>query len=151
MFKRDADDSTDVLVEPFHDSLGKLLLRLTVAGLMLFHGVSKILGGAEALGKIEGLLTASGLPEAMAYGVYVGEVVAPVLLILGLFTRLSALVLAFNMVVAIGLAHAGDLFKLNDHGAWAIESAMFYLLTALVIAVLGPGRFSLHRKSGVLA
>src|SRR6056297_2831692 len=115
-------DTTDR--ERFCEDTGKLLLRLTLGGLMLFHGIAK-LGGD--LSFIEGLLTDRGLPAWLAYGVYVGEVVTPLLMILGLFTRLSAIVFAFNMLMAIGLAHGGEIFSLGEYGEWAIEVPMLYL------------------------
>jgi len=80
---------------------GKLVLRIAVGGLMLFHGVSKLIHGIDG---IKTMITDRGLPEAMAYGVYVGEVVAPILIIIGLLTRPAAVILAFNMIVAIALA-----------------------------------------------
>ena len=122
------------------EDLGKLLLRLTIGGLMLFHGVAKVQSG---VGGIAGMLQAKGLPTAMAYGVYVGEVLAPLLLVVGLFTRLSAGVIAFNMVVATLLVHAADVVKLSEHGGWAVELQALYLLPAIAIALLGPGRLSL--------
>ncbi|WP_146446030.1 DoxX family protein [Botrimarina colliarenosi] len=133
---------------PYGDDLAKLLLRLMAGGLMLFHGVSKLTGGIDG---IAGMLTAKGLPEAMAYGVYVGEVLAPLLLVVGLFTRLSAAVFAFNMVVAVGLAHAGELLSVGEHGGWAVELQAFYLFTALAIVLAGPGAFSIdgqRRRAG---
>ncbi|MGE4517838.1 MAG: DoxX family protein, partial [Arcobacteraceae bacterium] len=53
---------------------GKLLLRLMVGGLMLFHGIAKINGGIDF---IITKVTQEGFPEFLAYGVYIGEVVAP--------------------------------------------------------------------------
>jgi putative oxidoreductase len=53
---------------------GKLLLRLAVGGLMLFHGLHKLFGG---VGFISGMLVEKGLPGFIAYGVLIGEVVAP--------------------------------------------------------------------------
>jgi len=125
--------------------IGKLVLRGTVGGLMLFHGVSKI---SHGIGGIEGLLAAKGLPQFLAYGVYVGEVVAPVLLILGLWTKPAAWVFAFNMVVATGLAHSGDVFAMTPHGGWAIELQAFYILAAVAIALLGPGGISVSGGRG---
>ena len=55
------------------DDLGKLLLRLAVGGLMLFHGLHKLFGG---VGFISGMLVEKGLPGFIAYGVFVGEGVA---------------------------------------------------------------------------
>lgn len=127
------------------EDLGKLILRLTLGGLMLFHGVGKITGGIDG---ISGMLAAKGLPAAMAYGVYVGEVLAPLLIVVGLFTRLSAAVFAFNMVVAVALAHAGDLLKIGEHGGWAVELQALYLFPAIALALLGPGHFSIDAQRG---
>ncbi|TWT54372.1 putative oxidoreductase CatD [Rubripirellula amarantea] len=129
------------------DDLGKLVLRVTIGGLMLLHGLAKLKSG---VGGIEGMLEGKGLPTFIAYGVYVGEIVVPILMALGVFTRISALIFAFNMVVAIYLAHAGDLFSLGDHGGWAVELAGLYLFGAVAIALLGPGRFALKRGHGLL-
>lgn len=126
-----------------YDDLGKLILRVTVGGLMLFHGVAKLQSG---IGGISGMLAAKGLPTFLAYGVYVGEIVAPLLLIVGLFTRPAAAVFVFNMIVAVALAHPGDLFKVGEHGGWALELQGFYILTALVVALIGPGAWSIDAK-----
>ena len=83
--------------------IAKLILRLTVGGLMVFHGVAKLFGGIDG---IKQALAAHKLPGVLAYGVYVGEVIAPILLIAGLWTRAAALVIAINMVVAETLALA---------------------------------------------
>ncbi len=127
------------------DDAGKLLLRVTVAGLMLFHGVDKAVNGIEG---ISGMLAGKGLPAFLAYGVYVGELIVPVLMILGLFTRISSLIFAFNMLVAIGLAHSADIFSVGSHGQWAIELPAFYLFGALVIVLLGPGRYAIPPRTG---
>ena len=123
------------------DAVGKLIVRLTVGILMLFHGVSKLVsdGSLEFIG---GRLTSAGLPEIIAYGVFVGEVVAPLLLIAGVFSRLSGLVVVINMLFAIGLAHTGDLFSLTDHGGYRLELQAFYLFGGLAILFLGSGRFA---------
>jgi uncharacterized membrane protein YphA (DoxX/SURF4 family) len=127
--------------------LGKLLLRLTLGGLMLFHGVAKLTTGAAA---ILGLMTQAGLPPALGYLVYVGEVVAPVLLIAGLWTRPAALVVAINMVVAVLLVHTGQLGAVTKTGGWALELQGFYLFTAVAVALLGAGRFSVGGANGKL-
>lgn len=124
------------------DDLARLLLRIAVGGLMLFHGVAKVRGG---IGGIEQLLQAHKLPAMFAYGVYVGEVLAPLLILLGFYTRPAALIVAFNMLVAVGLAHRGDLFKLDSHGAWALELHAFYLLGSLALFFTGSGKFGLAR------
>ena len=121
------------------DDLGKLLLRLAVGGLMLFHGLHKLFGG---VGFISGLLVEKGLPGFIAYGVLVGEVLCPVLIILGMFTRPAALVLAFTMVVAWLMVGIGETGSLEVTGAWAIESIVYFFLGALAVAFMGAGRYS---------
>src|SRR2546426_9931423 len=80
------------------EDAGKLLLRFTVAVLLLFHGISKVQHG---IGWMAGMLQSNHLPAFIGYGVYVGEVVAPILLIVGILTRPAALIVAFDMVMAI--------------------------------------------------
>ena len=124
------------------DDTGKLLLRLAVGGLMLFHGLHKAIDGA---GGIAGMLVAKGLPGFIAYGVLVGEVIAPILIILGILTRPAALVLAFTMVVAWLMVGTGKTFALDAVGAWAIESLVYFFVGALAVAFLGAGRYAVVR------
>ena len=124
------------------EHIGKLVLRFMVGGLMLFHGINKVIHG---VGFIKGLVVAQGLPEVLAYGVYVGEILAPLLLIFGWKSRLWAGIIAFNMAVAIYLTHMSAFFKLGGHGAWALELPMFYMLSALAIVFLGSGKYAIVR------
>jgi putative oxidoreductase len=125
--------------------LGKLVLRVVLGALILFHGVSKLIHGP---GYIIGVVTGAGLPSFLAYGVYVGEVVAPILLLLGYWTRVGALIIVANMAVAIVLVHMGQLATLNDTGGWALELQGMFFGTALAIMLLGAGRFSLGGSNG---
>ncbi|HEX4501212.1 MAG TPA: DoxX family protein [Scandinavium sp.] len=129
-----------------YDDLGRLLLRLAVGGLMLFHGLHKLFHGVDG---ISAMLVAKGLPGFIAYGVLVGEVVAPCLIILGIFTRPSALVLAFTMVVAWLMVGTGKTFALDAVGAWAIESLVYYFVAALAIVCLGAGRYAFGSQSSL--
>jgi putative oxidoreductase len=121
---------------------GKLILRVTVAVLMLMHGIAKMQNG---IGWMAGMLQSHHLPAFVGYGVYVGEVIAPILLLLGLFTRLAALVVAFDMVMAIGLAESDKIFTRSQSGGWAIELEMFYLLASVAIFFLGSGRYAVRK------
>lgn len=123
------------------DDLGKLLLRVTVGGLMLLHGIAKLRHGiAPLIARVEG----HHLPGFVGYGVFIGEIIAPIAIIIGLYTRPAGLILAFNMVVAIWLAHSGDLGKLNKGGGWQLELQWFYLAGGLIVAALGSGRYALR-------
>jgi putative oxidoreductase len=123
------------------DDLGKLVLRLTVGVLMLFHGVHKVLDGIP---DIKQMLAAHGLPDVLANGVYLGEVVGPILVILGLFSRIGGLLIAVNMIVAVLLAGMGSLLAIDPHfGGYALELEAFYLFGGLAVALLGAGRFGI--------
>ena len=125
------------------DSTGKLILRLTLGVLILLHGIAKISGGVAG---IEKMLAGNGLPGFLAYGVYVGEILAPILVILGLYARIGAAIIVVNMLFAILLVHRADLFVLTKTGGWGIELQAFFLFTALALAFTGPGRFSVNQR-----
>jgi putative oxidoreductase len=127
------------------DDTGKLVLRLALGILILLHGVAKISSGVSGVG---GMLASHGLPSALAYLVYVGEVVAPILVIVGLYTRPAAWIIAINMVVALWLVHMKDLFTIGKSGGWALELQGMFLFGAIAVALLGAGRFSVGGSSG---
>jgi len=126
-----------------NDAVGKLIVRLTVGILMLFHGVAKVLHPGT-LDFIGGALAGAGLPAALAYGVYVGEIIAPLMIILGIQARLGGLIVVLNMVFAILLVHSGDLFSLTEHGGWRLELQGCYLFGGLAIMFLGSGRLAVR-------
>ena len=121
--------------------VGKLILRLALGLLILLHGIAKIIGG---IGGIENMVVSQGLPAFLAWGVFVGEVLAPLMVILGFHTRLGAGLIAVNMIVAILLAHTGELYRLSGTGGWALELQGMYLFAAVALVLLGPGRFRVH-------
>jgi putative oxidoreductase len=132
---------TSVTNQNTYDDTGKLVLRATLAVLVLFHGVAKLIGG---VGFITGLVAQAGLPPALGYLVLVGEVVAPLMVLLGLWARAGALVIAFNMLVALLLVHTGDFFRINETGGWAIELQILLLGSAVAVALLGAGRYGIQ-------
>lgn len=123
-------------------NLGTLLLRLIIAFSMLFHGYSKFNYGTDF---IEGILTQKGLPEVLAYGVYVGEILAPLLLIIGYKTRLSAFLIIVNMFFAIYLVHFDDLLSLTKTGGLVLELQYFYIVTSLCVMLFGAGKFAVDQ------
>lgn len=122
--------------------IGKLLLRVMVGGLLLFHGIAKISHGIDF---VKGTLTANGLPEMMAYGVYVGEIIAPLMLLLGLRSRIGGAIVAFNMAMALFLVHSNELFRISETGGLTIELQLFYLLSSVAIMLLGSGKYAVKR------
>jgi putative oxidoreductase len=114
-------------------------LRIVAALLFLQHGTAKLFG-VPHVAMFDGLALVSLLGAA---GVV--ELVGGLLLLVGLFTRPVALVLAIEMAFAYGLAHAGKaLLPIHNQG----ELALLYLVVFLFIAAAGPGRFALDRDGG---
>lgn len=120
------------------DDTGKLVLRLGVGGLLFFHGLAKVRDNTF----VENLVVDAGLPVWTAYGVFIGEVVAPLLLIIGLFTRTAAVLVVVDMIAALLLVHTGELTSLTQSGGLAIELPLLFLLGGASIALIGPGRFA---------
>ena len=124
-----------------NESIGKLILRLALGGLVLMHGIAKLSGG---IGFITETVTGAGLPAFLAYGVYVGEVLAPLMIILGLFARIGGAITVVNMLFAIWLVHAHQVFTLGKQGGWALELQGFFLFCGLALVFLGSGRYAVR-------
>lgn len=139
-------DITDVIRFQKED-VGKLLIRLSVGGLMLIHGLTKIIYGNEQVSEI---VTKVGLPNFFSFGVFVGEVLGPILLIIGYKARLGAFFVALNMMIAILLVHAGQLNEISPTGGWMIELNALYLLGAIAVIFLGSGRLAISKGKGAL-
>lgn len=141
-FKTAIDSKSLNLPSARLDDTGKLLLRILVAGLMLFHGMDKMTHG---LGEVAGNLTSHGFPAFLATFSYVGEIVAPLLILAGAWTRVAAVVYSSSVAFASVLVHGTDFLHLKPTGGWGAELWVFYIATPLVIALLGPGRYALRR------
>ena len=118
-------------------SLGLLLLRLAVGGMMLSHGIPKLMNFASKK---------DGFPDPLGIG-HMGSLVSAIgaevgcaaLLVIGLGTRLAALPLVFTMAIAAFVVHGGD--------PWAKkELAVLYGLAFLVLFFTGAGRFSIDGR-----
>ena len=123
--------------------LARLILRIALGVLVLLHGVAKLRGG---VGSIEGMVAAHGWPSYVAYGALVGEVLGPLLLLVGFYARIGAALIAINMVVAFALVHMGQFGQFTEQGGWALELQGMYLATALALVLLGPGRYSANGR-----
>lgn len=127
------------------DDFGKLVVRLATGGMLLTHGVTKALNGIDF---VQGQLAESRLPAFLAYGVFVGEIVAPLALILGLFSRPAGLVIAVNMAMAVFLAKPDAIATISRGGAWGIEVEALFGLGGIAVALLGAGRYSVSKGTG---
>ncbi|HKJ71860.1 MAG TPA: DoxX family protein [Gammaproteobacteria bacterium] len=119
------------------DNVGKLILRIVLGILILLHGIAKIQGGVGWIVDTVGFL---------GYAVYLGEVLAPVLLIIGWHARIGAALVAINMLFAIGIAHTNEIFALTSHGGWQIELQGMYLFAALALVFTGPGKLGVNQR-----
>lgn len=126
-----------------NDGVGKLILRLALGGLILLHGIAKLKGG---IGFITDTVTGAGMPAFFAYAVYIGEVVAPLLVIAGWYSRIGAAIIGINMLFAIGLVHRAEFFTLNQSGGWALELQGMFLFGAIALALMGPGHYRVNDK-----
>lgn len=121
--------------------LGKLIIRLTLGGLLLFHGIDKLINGVSF---IETQLISHNLPAFLAWGVIIGEVLAPLMIILGFHTRIGALLIVANMLVALALVHSHQLLTLGGNGGLQLELQFFFLMNAVAIFFFGSGRYTVR-------
>ena len=122
--------------------IAKLLLRVSLGVLILFHGIHKVIHG---IGGVKSLVVSAGLPEFLAYGVYFGELIAPIFIILGLYARVAATALFFNMLVAIYLAYGFSL-TLSKFGGLSWETPLLYMIMSLLVIFFGNGKYAVNSK-----
>lgn len=122
--------------------IGKLTLRVSIGALMLFHGINKIIGG---VGWIENQMIAMGLPAFLAWSVLIGEVCAPIMLIIGFRVKIGASLIALTMMVAIILVSKNGIIATDSNGGWILELPVLYLIASITIFCLGAGKYSLEQ------
>jgi len=133
--------------------LSWLVVRLTAGGMLLVHGIVKVMPMAEKgfTATIEafaaGSMARRGIEPAMAaaYAVFFLETIGAVLIILGLFTRFIAAALAVEFAIITFVAHWPQGFTWS-RGGW--EYPLFWGLIFFAIALRGGGPYSLDRKLG---
>ncbi len=125
-----------------------LVVRVIVGVIMAAHGLQKLLAGP---GNFGGFLAQLGVPAPtlMGYVVTLVELLGGILLIIGLFSRLAALLLTIDLVVAILLVKVNvGLIAPPQQGAGA-ELDLALIAGFLVIVFAGPGSLSLDRTLGI--
>jgi putative oxidoreductase len=129
------------------NDIGLLLLREALGGILLFHGISKLSTGVEW---VKGPLGQLGLPGVLAYGLYVAEIIAPILIILGFLTRPAALVIAFDMLMAVFLVQRQQIFTIKPMGGgWAIELEALIFLVAVALFFTGAGKYRVTKTKWI--
>ncbi|MCG8476947.1 MAG: DoxX family protein [Cytophagales bacterium] len=132
-------------MNPNMSHLGLLVLRLGVGGLMLFHGIHKLQHGLQPIKK---MLSQNNLPELLAYGVPAGEVLAPLLIILGYKTRIGGALQAFTMLMSLYIAYGAGTFEINKYGGLAAELNLLFLAGSLALCLTGAGKYSISKGKG---
>ena len=122
-----------------YTNFGLLVVRLVLGVCLFMHGVAKIMNG---VGGVKGMLAAKGIPEFVAYGVYLGEIVAPVMIILGIFCRIGALLVLGLSGIILYVAYP-DLTAMNSHGGFTAEILYLYIGISLCLLATGGGRFAI--------
>jgi putative oxidoreductase len=122
--------------------IAKLLLRVSLGSLILFHGIHKLIHG---IGGVKSMVNVAGFPEFLSYGVYAGELLAPIFIILGLYARVASAILSVNMLMAMYLAY-GFSFSLSKYGGLAMESPLIFFVMSLLVVLLGSGRYAVNSK-----
>jgi len=116
---------------------GLLLMRVGFSVGMMTHGYGKFLkviqgnfefGDPIGIGPTFSLILAA-----------IGEFIAPILIILGLKTRLATIFPTLTMLVAFTISHEGDLFSKK-------EKAFVYSIAFLTLYFTGPGKYSLGKE-----
>jgi len=136
--------STSKSIKGFQQNTGLLILRMSIGGLMLFHGIYKLINGVDGL---IGMFEKMGIPGFVAYGAIIGEFLAPILIIIGYRTKLASLFVAATMLVAAFTAHTDELLKIGDHGEYALELIGLYLFGSFSIFFLGAGKFAVSSSN----
>lgn len=115
------------------------ILRIITALLFFAHGSAKLL----SFPYVEGL---SGVPIGSIYGIAgVIEIIAGILLVIGLFSRLVAFIVSGEMAIAYFHTHAPQGFHPALNGG---EPAILFCFIFLYIAAAGPGPWSVDANRG---
>ena len=130
--------------ESKHVDIAAGLLRVGLGAMFIAHALLKIF--VFTLPGTVQFFESIGLPGALAYATIAAELVGGVLLILGVYTRAVALTLLPVLLGALWVHfHNGWLFT-APKGGW--EYPAFLALVAIVVALLGGGRYALLERAG---
>jgi putative oxidoreductase len=121
---------------------GPTILRVVVGLIFLAHGTQKLLG--QGFGGVGDMMEGIGVPApaVAAVALVLVELVGGAALVLGLFTRLLAVPLAFSMLVATVTVHLPNGFFSSGGG---VEFTLLLTVACVALALTGSGEASLDR------
>ncbi|MGK0386813.1 MAG: putative oxidoreductase [Patiriisocius sp.] len=117
--------------------IGLLFLRISFSGMMLTHGIPKLMRLIQGNMEFGDPLGIGATPSFIL--TVLAEAICPLLIIIGFKTRLASIPVIITMAVAAFLVHGADPIATK-------EKAVLYLFAFLAIALLGPGKHSVDRK-----
>lgn len=117
--------------------IGLLLLRLGFSGLMLTHGIPKLMKLVQGNFEFSDPLGIGAVPSLLL--VVIGEAICPLLIIIGYKTRLAAIPPAITMAVAAFIVHGSDPIGSK-------EKALLYLFAFSIMALTGAGKYAVDRN-----
>jgi putative oxidoreductase len=130
--------------------IGLLVLRIAMGIVFLSHGWMKLFG--EQISFVQEMLNMAGasLPGSVLWLIAVAETIAGLALLLGIFTRHAALLLAVEMIVAVLLFHAREGFFIvaiaNVPLAYGFEFHLALIGGLVCLGLSGPGALSLENR-----
>ena len=122
-----------------------LLLRLMIVFIFLFHGIPKAINWPLAAQKFISM----GFPGFLGPITGIVEIIASVVILVGLYTRISSLVLTFIMTGAIAGVHIPASLEQGTLTA-GLERDLMLLVGLLLLATFGSGALSLAEKRPAL-
>lgn len=123
---------------------GILIIRVSIAFTMLIYGITKFIFGNDFIAT---LLVQYGFPSVFSYAVFVGEIIAPILIIIGFRTKQAGLVFAVNCFIAILMVQLPNLLNLNNSGGWAIDLIFIYMMFGIALFFIGAGKYAVSTQN----
>ncbi len=120
----------------FNQDTGLLLIRIAVAIIFIFAGVTKLMN----ISMVVGFFGAMGLPAFVAWLVAIVETLGGIAILLGVWTRFFGVALAIIMVCAFFIAHL-------PQGFIASQQVIVLFLINLALVAAGPGKYALKKRA----
>ncbi len=117
----------DLIIDYYAPYMQNEPCKLCIGGMMMGESFISSMMGMESTIKYPKYLT------YLSYGVYIAEVIAPIFLIVGRYIKLSAMIIALDISLALFLVYRDNFFTLTTSGAWSAEVPMLYLILALTL------------------
>lgn len=123
-----------------YPNFGLLILRIFLGICVLYHGLFKLKFGIEP---VTSLLVNAKIPSFLSYFVYLGEILAPIMIIFGIYTRFASIMLIATSGMILYVAYMDKLLAVTNFGGLMPEIVYLYLGASLCLLFCGGGKFSI--------